>query len=345
MALSLTKPFTFSAITTAASAQVNSDFDSLYNAFSGLEAGTSSMSKLPLDADPTSALHAVTKQYVDNIINYRRPNLKFVSPTTVDIENNTKTANETKIVFPDGTTRSVTEDTSSTNKYRRFIITSTASLVATHDSGMRSTESEANNTWYALYAVKTTDDTSKFVIVGTVTLPIQANYATLDGYFGANGWVYLGLIKNGNNEGSFDDDDIISFSQNGNMTLLSSYSTTSNNGARLTYSASTISLAYDFSTRGTGAAQIPNNVGVFLLQSRIQTPLETDTWQITRTSAPYYGIYATSKGLSVNSNWIPADITGATDVLINTAGAAAIMDIRIVGYIDKSLSGGIYPQI
>jgi hypothetical protein len=49
------------------------------------------------------------------LLSYRRPVLKFISVTAVDVENNTQTANETKIIFPDGDVRAVVENTGSTH--------------------------------------------------------------------------------------------------------------------------------------------------------------------------------------------------------------------------------------
>ena len=267
MALNLTKSFTFVPSTVIASAEVNTDFDTLYNAFSGLEATTSTLAKLKMDADPTSALEVATKQYVDAYANYRRPQLTYISATLVDVAVNTGTANTTKIVFPDGNYRSVTEDTSSSNKYRRFDITATAEFSSgTEDSGLRSGLSETTNTWYALYAVKSTINTANFVLVGDTTTAVIGNVSTLNGRYGTNGWVYLGYIRNGDNAGVTGD--IIEFDMAGNVTYfrneLATGSTgmtvgTSRGGYIVAVTAAATSLAYSYSL-GTGATAIPDNI-------------------------------------------------------------------------------------
>jgi hypothetical protein len=263
MALNLSKDYTFSPNTTISSSEVNTDFDELYNAFSGLEAGTSSMSKLPLDADPTSALYAATKQYVDAYANYRRPVLKYISATTVDVENNTGTSNQTKIIFPDGNYRTVTEDTSSSNKYRRFDITADAEFTSgTEESGLRAALSEATDTWYAIYAVKSTINTANFVLVGDTTLPIQASVSALNGFYGTNGWVYLGLIRNGDQDTVTGD--ILNFVQYSDGTtqfnnIVVGNVTGTPTGILIAGTASGTSITKAVS-RGTGAAQIPNNI-------------------------------------------------------------------------------------
>jgi len=265
MSLSLTKDYTFAPNTTISSSEVNTDMDELYNAFSGLEAMTSTLAALKMDADPTTALAVATKQYVDAYANYRRPVLSFISTTTVDVEVNTGTANTTKIIFPDGNYRSVTEDTSSANKYRRFDITADAEFTSgTEESGLRAALTEAVNTWYAIYAVKSLINTANFVLVGDTTLPTVGNVSTLNGYYGTNGWVYLGLIRNGDNSGSTGD--ILNFEMVGNMTSLKNVLQASvislneaTHGIAWVATVTDTGSAYSYSA-GTGATAIPNNI-------------------------------------------------------------------------------------
>lgn len=172
-------------------------------------------------ADGTATGEALNYGQVFGVItSYRRPNLTHQSITTVDVEPNTGTSNQTKIIFPDGNVRTVTEDTSSTNKYRRFDITATAQFTSgTEDSGLRSGISETTNTWYAIYAVKSLIDSTKFVLVGDTTLPTSSNVSTLDGRYGSNSWVYLGTIRNGDNVSATGD--IIKFKHVGNACFFS----------------------------------------------------------------------------------------------------------------------------
>lgn len=189
----------------------------------------------------------------------RRPALVYVSATTVDVENNTGTEHQTNIVFPDGEVLSVTENTGSANKYRRFIITSAAEFTTgTEDSGLRSGLSEATNTWYAIYAVKSTIDATKFVLAGDTTFPTQANYSTLNTRYGANGWVLLGYIRNGDDEGTAGD--ILPFDQAGNFTRFRNNTTTYTPGTRVA-TASATSVSYTpLSNLGSGAEQIPDTI-------------------------------------------------------------------------------------
>lgn len=203
----------------------------------------------------------VTAQLNAPYARYRRPTLKWISVTTVDIATNTSTDNQTCVIFPDGEYRCVTEDTSSTSVNRRFIITDTASNSGTKNSGMAPAEVESTNRWYYLYAWKTTDDSS-FVVVGSTHSPVD-NTSTLDTKFGSNAYYYLGLIRNGDNEGATGD--ILAFVQTGNYTVFTNTVVPSTFGGNqvgivVSDAGSASSAAYTYSS-GTGATDIPNTVG------------------------------------------------------------------------------------
>lgn len=205
---------------------------------------------------------SITKLSSDlvKIFSYKRPVLKFISVTTVDVENNTGTLNQTRIVFPDGTVREVTEDTSSTNKYRRFLITAAAEFTSgTEDSGVRSGISEAVSTWYAIYAVKSAIDATKFVLAGDTTLPLQTNFSTLNSRYGTSGWVYLGMIRNGDNDAATGD--ILNFVQNGNRTDFKSAVTTFLGLSGILEGGGAEPLTYNYAA-GTGTGQIPDHLTI-----------------------------------------------------------------------------------
>lgn len=270
----ITRTYTFTDGTTAYGSQVESEISNIVTTWNNHDAGTSSWTALAVtgNASITGSL-AVTGALtltgalsvaggIANHFSYRRPNLVFISVTTVDVENNTGTANQTTILFPDGTFRSVTEDTSSTNKYRRFIITAAAEFTSgTEDSGLRSGISEATNTWYAIYAVKSSINSSNFVLSGDTTLPLQANFATLNSRYGTNGWIYLGIIRNGNNSGATGD--ICDFTQSGNQTQFKNAAAGASlvnfQGTLLVSATSGSAATYTYSS-GTGTTDIPGNI-------------------------------------------------------------------------------------
>jgi len=274
-------------------------------------------------------IHDTILQLV-RLMTYRRPNLQFLSAISIRVENNTGTSNETKIVFPDEV-RSVTEDLGSTFIYRGFTISNTASLSGSHLSGLRSGESEAADRWYAIYAVKTTDNASKFVLVGTAAMPLQGNYSTLDSYFGVNGWVYLGLIRNDQSS------NIVPFKQCGNITY-----TYSHTGIVLATSASSSTLSWGY-TAGTGQYQVPQNI------SHLKYHMYFDMGTAARVrcgesgAAVWHVIFSYPAGISgPNMQWWT---TAAEGAYIDNSAGAALCQILIRGWADMALGIGINPQI
>lgn len=343
MALNLSKDYTFAANTTIASAEVNTDYDELYNAFSGLEATTSTFAKLKVDVDPAAALEVATAQYVDKFANYRRPNLVYVSATAVDVFNNTGTANQTRIVFPDGAYRSVTEDTAVTDKYRRFIITATAEFTSgTEESGLYTGLTEATNTWYAIYAVKSTINTANFVLVGTTTLPVQGSVSTLNTNLGTNGWVYLGLIRNGDNAGTTGD--ILDFEQAGLISYFRNIATGNSRdcaGIRVATSAGATSLTYTFAN-GTGAAQIPIIVSGVFYTAVVGTEAVSAGRLQNSAGTKNYLQASNAHFQFIGTTWVPQNESLKTSSVV---GGSVAQDIFASGWMDRVLSAGSNPFI
>lgn len=290
--------------------------------------------------------------FLTTISGYRRPRITWVSVTTVDVENNTGTLNQTKIVFPDGTTRSVTEDTSSTNKYRRFIITAAAEFTSgTEDSGVRSGIAEANNTWYAIYAVKSVISASNFVLAGDTTLPLQTNFSTLNSRYGTNGWVYLGLIRNGDSGTALGD--ILKFTQSGNTTLftntlsagdLAAGGTLGQNGILEASGTGAASYTATY-TAGTGDNEYPGNITMALWQISAENSAAALEHRICDAAAAYNiaKMYTPAAGQELlDSYWHPI----AQGLQINNALTTTIeADIILAGFIDGVLGVGANPLL
>lgn len=290
-------------------------------------------------AAATTAGDALRYEQVSTMWKYRRPRLTYSNATQVAVEGNTSTLNQTTIIFPDGEVRTVTEDTGSSTKYRLFQITATAEFTTgTEDSGLRSGLSEAVDTWYAIYAVKSQIDSSKFVLAGDTTLPIQSSFSTLDTRYGANSWVYLGLIRNGNSSGATGD--IVSFTQCGPLTVFSGTSTGQETarGILLATSASSTSLTYTYAA-GTGDLQVP----------------------VVISHVNYHGITAGTTGgvtIAVASESTGAMFTKNVDQRANasvwvameegmeiTCSNAIAMDIFLSGFYDYVLAEGSHPLL
>ena len=139
------------------------------------------------------------------LLQYQKPVLVYVDDITINVEQNLPTANRTMIMFPTGPVV-VTEDTSSTHKFRQLKLDATANGYSTShtgaaDSGLYAGLSLSDNTWYFVYAcvVRGGNDavTNNFILVVDDTSPKPANWGTLDTQFGSGCWVYLGTIRIG----------------------------------------------------------------------------------------------------------------------------------------------------
>lgn len=258
MAINYTISYSFSPNTTISSSQVNTNFSDNANTWTGLEALTKSFAKLKVDVDPATSNEVATKQYVDHYSTYRRPVLQWASISTVTIESGIAgVSGSISILFPDGSIRTENSATHTTFDITRNAVLTTSGA----QGGLTGATSEANNTWYALYAVKVTDSTTQWVTVGSTVIPILANFSTLNTAYGTNGWVYLGMIKNGDQGGAISD--IIKFVQTGNKSKFNVANTGGQlfnvPGILLATTVSATTLTYTYSS-GTGSGNIPSHL-------------------------------------------------------------------------------------
>lgn len=334
MALNFTISYTFSPGTTIASSQVNTNTSDVANVFTGLEALTKTLAKLKVDVDPTTALEVATKQYVDHYSTWRRPVLQYGSATTVAVESGLDgTSGNIPILFPDGTLRTETSTTRTT-----FVITRNAVLVTSGaQSGLTGATSEATNTWYALYAVKVTDSSTLWVTVGSTVLPLQANYATLNTAYGTNGWVYLGMIRNGDQSGATGD--ILDFKMAGNVTLFSNNCATNTypmNGIAFAGSASATGVTWT-AALGTAGKVFPNHVTAALWS--YATTIGGNGLFLNDNVAIFFsyavGVAATG---SVGRSWLPK-----TTLQLGLNSGAGAIDLNVSGFIDGVLGVGSNP--
>lgn len=261
-----------------------------------------------------------------------------VSVTTFDISNNTTTANQTSVRFRDGEVRTVTEDTSLTSKYRRCIITETAEFTSgTENSGIRSGLSEATNTWYAVYAVKSLIDATKFVLVMDTTYPDLANISTLNSRYGTNGWEYMFSRRNGDASGATGD--LLSVIQNGRMFTFNNAISTgvATPGLLLASSSGSTTLTWSYAA-GTGASEIPAGFKVCDITHYRTSVSGTDQrCQLSDSAASVNYAYLNSSvsqaALNKTSN-IP--IEGGLKATLSGGGSADHV-LTLAGYIDGYL--------
>lgn len=171
----------------------------------GVEAMTlDSNSNLSIQRDVMFYLRNTTYP-LSYLVGYQKPVLVYVDSTTVYVEQNTTTANRSLIVFPNGPC-AVTENTSSTNKFRMMKLDVVANGYSSGhtgaaDSGVKSGVTLTSNTWYYVYAVivQGGDDAnnSNWITVIDSANPTPTNWSALDTSYGAGNWVYLGPLRYG----------------------------------------------------------------------------------------------------------------------------------------------------
>lgn len=270
-----------------------------------------------------------------NVINgYLRPQLEWVGVTEVQIATNATSASGRSILFPDGSFRTV----SSTTNYR-FGITVTAVLTGNKKSGLRTSLSEQANTWYHLYAVKATDNSTDFVVVGDTTAPTQDQYSNLNSFYGANGWVFLGLIPNGDNAGATSD--IPVFEQVGAKTTFSntnSGSAAANPaGIKLANSAGATSLSWSYAIGNTVGSQFPSRIRVGTILAAFASSAGSRCY--IQTNVAPFSIFAQGTNATI-AMLNASDITIARGIQIASTGSVA-MDIYLAAFLDPYLANGV----
>jgi hypothetical protein len=275
------------------------------------------------------------------LFGYRQPNLIFASTNQVYTEAGLNgTSGNSVVIFPDG---SIRINVSVPNGQSTMTITQVAVLSGSKQGGLR-TGTVANNTWYAVYAVKSTDDVTTFVPVAEPTLCIPANYATLNGFWGAGNWKYLGNVRYGDNSGTANA--ILAFVQNGNYTILSNVETDlSGNGGlgmRLVASASS-PATYTYSAGNSGTA-IPNNLSIVTLWTASGNGGAAAEFTATNSgnSQRYVDVSAATGNRIVQQFNLPIAQLGGLRIASNSPGSG--LDINLSGWFDGAL-GGFVPLL
>jgi hypothetical protein len=347
----ITRTYTYSNGSVIDADQNNTNENTLYNEINGnLDAANIENNTLTTDDVLDGTLTATdmassvtsTFTFVNRMGYYTRPRLNYAGVTTVNVVNNTGTSNETCVMFIDEV-RCVTEDTGSSTQYRLFNITETAANSGTHNSGLVGA-SEAANTWYALYAWKTSDDANKFVVAGTTNTPTTTNLTRLNSMFGTGKWVYLGMIANGDNAGATGD--IKSFSQTGNLTLANITNTSGNTfgnlvGLRLAATASASTLTWSYAAGTAVGTNLPTNVTAAVMQF-CMSPAANELRIYDSGAARIVGAFTSATGNSTCAIMTVDPTTGFQ--LQNGAASNETYDIHLIGWFDGALGLGTNPQ-
>lgn len=228
--------------------------------------------KVRIDSGDLGNLNGNDADLVDFIPFHSRASLEYRSATEVIWKQNGTDLANANILFPDGS-RGIGANNPIGDNF--FDITKVADWTDgdsnNHKGGLRPGLSEASNTWYALFSIKTV--ASGVVLVGDTTLPIRANVNALNTRYGQNRWVYHGLIRNGDNGST--PSDILDFIMTGRNTFFRNLTTgtTHLDGIGIIMAdgtATSLTLAY---SAGTGATDIPDNIkfGIFSFASEFDT--------------------------------------------------------------------------
>ena len=268
---------------------------------------------------------------------YQKPVLVYVDSDSIDVENNCETSNQSLIVFPFGPL-AVTEDTSSTHKYRRLKLSATAngygaSHTGSADSGLRVGLSLSANTWYFVYAVNVqygTDAGNGFILVVDDTDPAYSNEGTLDGRYGSGQWVYLGTIRRG--FGTSATTTLVPFIQDAHGWTMFSDRGTANayHGIQavsntLVTASSTPATVFTFSVGNSGNS-LPTHVASVRVEMVTQDDGDGD-WQC----IPSYYLADGTKFLNLQNNGgnSPTATDGAISVRLPVISSASLRALRM----------------
>ena len=278
--------------------------------------------------------------YPTELNKYRRPVLQYQSGTQVNVQDQIVTgiAGDCTVLFSDGKLLTVNNSLQT-----HFLITQNAVLSGTKQAGLR-TGSAVNNTWYALYAVRATDNDNTWVVVGDTVYPVNSSITTLNTNFGLNKWMPLGLIRYGDQ--STVPNAIVKFVQSGNVTYFTNTNLSNVNGANtggmiLTSGAGT-SVVWTYASGSTGAVLPPNVSLVYYLIGTSNGGANIE-WSV-RDAAPLAHFYRASN-LSGNRGivtFLASAANGASS--LNTSPGSG-QDIILAGWVDDSLGVGSNPLV
>lgn len=282
------------------------------------------MSRTSIDPSLISSLASLLK--------YRRPNLVWSSNTAVLTELGLDgTSGDATILFPDGQFRTETGSGRYTMTISQNAVFNNATL-GSNQGGLR-TGSAAANTWYACYAVKVTTFSANWVLVADTVLPIQANYSTLNSNFGTNGWVYLGMIRYGDQ--SANTTAILNFQQQGNSTyFLNVPGSGSPSGIEFASNGSATSLTYSTSA-GTSGLTIPNNLTTLVWVGQVFIGVASNVNGFLQPLNSSVLLHASQ--VPSNGDWSAQGIIAASAGARVTSSVTASMALWLGGFFDNVL--------
>lgn len=191
---------------------------------------------------------AVTFQWL--LAKYRKPRLIYVDSSTVSLEDTLIYGRDRLWTVVDNTLAFGSNANGETSG-------DTGAAV----SGLSQGESRTANRWYYIYAVEvqygSDANGSNCILVASVTSPLTSNISTLNSALGTGKWVYVGVVRNGYNDGT-NTNIIVQFKydENGYMRFIQS---TGNEGGGMTLASGTgtTNLEYTIDMTNNDADSIP----------------------------------------------------------------------------------------
>lgn len=224
-----------------------------------------------ITATNLTVTNSITLGAAVNFLNYRKPSLLWISASTVTLQSNVGISSTTKIVFPDGNARTVTENVyGAVSRFRNFDISQTAVFkngcaANAERTGLTTGVTQGTSNWFTLYAVKSqcTGGSGNYVVVGSTWDFVDSEYTLLNSTFGTNGYVYLGKIRNGNNT-TLAPNGIVQFEMNGAHTHFSGMATYGSGGQAakafgVILSSTTSDPRWKYAV-GLGTASVPDTI-------------------------------------------------------------------------------------
>lgn len=143
-----------------------------------------------------------TVQLLWLLARYRKPRLVYSDDSIVTVEVNSPDTDESLVLLRDRLVTIVDRTCSLAVDANG----ETAADVGAAVSGRAAGVARTPNRWYYIYAVLVQygddNDGTKAILVATTTAPTSANIATHNTAWGTDKWVYMGVVRNGYNDGT-----------------------------------------------------------------------------------------------------------------------------------------------
>lgn len=189
---------------------------------------------------------------------YRKPRLIYTDNDIVTLEENCDTDNVSIVAGRDRLLTVTDRTLSLAVSANGYLDAHTGAAV----SGLLASETRTANRWYYIYCVEvrggTDEDGVKAILVATSVAPETVAIATHDANFGEGKWTYMGVIRNGYNDGT-NTNIIVQFVYDHGGYLRFTHTTISGEGVGVTMAStsSAVNLEYTVAIGNSADATIP----------------------------------------------------------------------------------------